>query len=258
MRVPPEADARPQQSVREPGKSDPIDALAIARAALREGIDRLPVAFLDEQAHEIRVLNDYRDQLVNERVRLASRLRWHLVQIAPELEAQIRPQGLIGPRIRAKVARGLARLPRSPQVRVARAILKRINEIYREEAGLLAEIKALIEAHCPQLLAEHGCGTVSLDIGEAIPGPRCGARIWAKRGVARPFLRLVFALAAPAHGYARWSAITCRHRGTSPLAVDPEVRELRTMSGSSLVLQGCHPTVYPGAVCRISTAMRRS
>ena len=78
--------------MREPGKSDPIDATAIARAALREGIDRLPVAFLDEKAHEIRVLNDYRDQLVNERVRFASRLRWHLVQIAPELEAQVRPQ----------------------------------------------------------------------------------------------------------------------------------------------------------------------
>ena len=72
--------------------------------------------------------------------------------------------GLIGPQIRAKVARGLARLPRSPQVRVARAILKRINEIYREEGELLAEIKALIEAHCPQLLVQHGCGTVTAAI----------------------------------------------------------------------------------------------
>ena len=45
-----------RRAVREPGKSDPIDATAIARAALREGIDTLPVAFLDEQAHEIRVL----------------------------------------------------------------------------------------------------------------------------------------------------------------------------------------------------------
>jgi len=147
IRVAPGLTDTSRRSVREPGKSDPIDATAIARAALREGIDRLPVAFLDEQAHEIRVLNDYRDQLVNERVRLASRLRWHLMQIAPELEAQIRPQGLIGPQIRAKVARGLARLPRSPQVRVARAILKRINEIYREEGELLAEVKALIAEH---------------------------------------------------------------------------------------------------------------
>ena len=69
--------------------------------------------FFGEQAHDIRVLTDYRDQLGSEWVRLASRPRWHLVQIAPELEAQIRPQGLIGPQIRAKVARGLARLPRS-------------------------------------------------------------------------------------------------------------------------------------------------
>ena len=144
--------------MREPGKSDPIDATAIARAAIREGLDTLPAAFLDEQALEIRVLNDYRDQLVTERVRLINRLRWHLVQIAPQLEAQIRPAGLIGPRIRARLARQLGQLPRSPQLRIAKAFLKRINEIYREELELLAELKTLIEAHCPQLLAEHGCG----------------------------------------------------------------------------------------------------
>jgi transposase len=127
IRVAPGLTESSRRAVRTPGKSDPIDATAIGRAALRLGIDKLPVAFLDEQALEIRVLTDYRDQLINERVRLISRLRWHLVQIAPELEAQVRPQGLIGPRIRAMVARGLARLPRSPQARVARAILKRIT-----------------------------------------------------------------------------------------------------------------------------------
>jgi transposase len=173
IRVAPGLTESSRRAVRQPGKSDPIDATAIARAALREGIDRLPVAFLDEQALEIRVLNDYRDQLVNERVRLASRLRWHLVQIAPELEAQVRPQGLIGPRIRAKLARGLARLPRSPQARVARAILKRICEIYREEGELHTELTALINAHCPQLLAEHGCGTVTAAI---IIGHTAGAQ----------------------------------------------------------------------------------
>ena len=173
IRVAPGLTESSRRAVREPGKSDPIDAIAIARAALREGIDTLPVAFLDERALEIRVLNDYRDQLINERVRLASRLRWHLVQIAPELEAQVRPLGSVGPRIGAKVARGLARLPRSPQVRIAWAILKRINEIYREEGELHAEITALIEAHCPQLLAEHGCGTVTAAI---IIGHTAGAK----------------------------------------------------------------------------------
>jgi transposase len=33
-----------RRSGRERGKSDRIDALAVARAALREGVDRLPVA----------------------------------------------------------------------------------------------------------------------------------------------------------------------------------------------------------------------
>ncbi len=36
---------------------------------------------------EIRVLADYRDQLIAERTRMINRLRWHLVRIAPELEA---------------------------------------------------------------------------------------------------------------------------------------------------------------------------
>ena len=163
VRVAPGLTETSRRAARQPGKSDPIDASAIARA-LREGIDTLPVAFLDEQAHEIRVLNDYRRQRVSERVRLINRLRWHLVQIAPEIEAQIKPAGLLGPRIRARVARQLARLPRSPQLRVAKAILKRVCENYREENELLAELKALIETHCPALLAEHGCGPVTAAI----------------------------------------------------------------------------------------------
>ncbi len=173
VRVAPGLTETSRRSVREPGKSDPIDAIAIARAALREGIDTLPVVFLDEQAHEIRVLTDYRDQLINERVRLVCRLRWHLVQIAPELEAQIRPAGLEGPRIRARLTRQLGRLPHSPQLRVAKAMLKRICDIYREDIALLAEIKTLIEAHSPQLLAERGCGTVTAAI---IIGHTAGAK----------------------------------------------------------------------------------
>jgi transposase len=176
VRVAPGLTETSRRAARQPGKSDPIDATAIARAALREGVDSLPVAFLDEQAHDIRVLNDYRRQLVSERVRLINRLRWHLVQIAPEIEAQIKPAGLIGPRIRAKVARQLARLPLSPQLRVAKAILKRVCENYREESELLAELKTLIEAHTPALLSEHGCGPVTAAI---IIGHTAGAKRFA-------------------------------------------------------------------------------
>ena len=54
VRVAPALTESSRKAVRQAGKSDPIDATAIARAALREGVDALPVAFLDEQAHEIR------------------------------------------------------------------------------------------------------------------------------------------------------------------------------------------------------------
>ena len=157
----------------ETRRSDPIDATAIARAALREGIDTLPVAYLDEQALEIRTLNDYRDQIVSERSRLANRLRWHLVQLAPDLEAKLAPASLDHPQVRERVARRLARLPRGPQVRVAKLILKRIGQITVEERELRAEIKALIEAHCPALLAEHGCGPITAAI---IIGHTAGAQ----------------------------------------------------------------------------------
>lgn len=173
VRVAPGLTETSRRAVREAGKSDPIDATAIARAALREGIDTLPVAFLDEQAHEIRVLTDYRDQLVNERVRHINRLRWHLVQIAPEIEAQIRPAGLEGPRIRERLARQLGQLPASPQLRIAKATLKRIREICGEEQELLAEMEALIKAHCPALLDERGCGPVTAAI---IIGHTAGAK----------------------------------------------------------------------------------
>jgi transposase len=45
VRVPPKLAAGVRRSARTPGKSDPIDALAVARAALRE--PELPVACLD-------------------------------------------------------------------------------------------------------------------------------------------------------------------------------------------------------------------
>src|SRR5437764_2655464 len=108
IRVAPGLTETSRRAVREAGKSDPIDATAIARAALREGIDKLPVAHLDEQALEIRILTDYRDQIVSERVRLANRLRWHLVQLAPDIEAGLAPASLDHPQVRSRVARRLA------------------------------------------------------------------------------------------------------------------------------------------------------
>jgi transposase len=83
VRIQPALTATARRAARTPGKSDPVDAAAIARAALREGVESFPEAFLDERAMDIRLLCDYRDQLITERVRLINRLRWHLLALGP-------------------------------------------------------------------------------------------------------------------------------------------------------------------------------
>jgi transposase len=173
IRIPPSLTGESRKATRTPGKSDQIDATAVALAAIREGIDTFPAAFLNQQAMEIRVVADYRDQIVTERVRVVNRLRWHLVSIAPELEEQIRPAALNGPQVRARLSRQLAKLPRTPQLRVAKAMLKRIAEISREELELRAELTTLITAHAPQLLQQPGCGTITAAI---IIGHTAGAQ----------------------------------------------------------------------------------
>ena len=62
------ADARRGQA-RERGKSDPIDALAVARVAVRDGIDAFPRARLAGRELEIRLLHDHRARLVADRTR---------------------------------------------------------------------------------------------------------------------------------------------------------------------------------------------
>src|SRR5215213_8233685 len=75
-RVPPKLMAQARDAARTYGKSDPIDALAVARAALRH--PDLPVAQLDGPARELRLLVDHREDLVADRTRAINRLRWHL------------------------------------------------------------------------------------------------------------------------------------------------------------------------------------
>jgi transposase len=171
--VPAAMTGQARRTSRQAGKSDPIDARAVALVVVRDGIESFSQAFSDEQAMEIRVLTDYRDQIICERTRMINRLRWHLVTIAPDLETQLGQAALKGPRICARLGRQLARIPQSSRLRVARQLLKRITEIGREERQLLAELTSLIDAHAPQLLAQPGCGTVTAAI---IIGHTAGAQ----------------------------------------------------------------------------------
>src|ERR671930_381917 len=79
---------------RERGKSDLIDALAVARAALREGVERLPVAELAraEKSARVRIARDELRQM-RELARTINALE---AEIA-ELVAKVAPQLLAEP-----------------------------------------------------------------------------------------------------------------------------------------------------------------
>src|SRR3954467_14135058 len=72
VRVPPKLMAEQRRLARTRGKSDPIDALAVARAALRE--PDLPVASHDETSRELKLLVDRREDLVKTRTATINRL----------------------------------------------------------------------------------------------------------------------------------------------------------------------------------------
>ncbi len=94
VRLPPRLMADARQSVRERGKSDPIDALAVSRAALREGLEALPTARLSGLELEIRLLVVHRERLINARTRLINELRWQLHDLWPDW--QIPKRALVG------------------------------------------------------------------------------------------------------------------------------------------------------------------
>src|SRR3954469_8967818 len=82
VRVPPKLTVPERRAGRTRGKSDPIDALAIARAALREPDLSRPRPN-EQRFREIKLLVDHRDDLVDQRRRTQQRLRWHLFQLDP-------------------------------------------------------------------------------------------------------------------------------------------------------------------------------
>ncbi|GHG45521.1 hypothetical protein GCM10012320_11440 [Sinomonas cellulolyticus] len=72
-----------RRSARERGKSDPIDAEAVARVALRE--EQLPAAQLAGPDREIKLSSDHRKRLVEQRTALQAKLRWFLHELDPDL-----------------------------------------------------------------------------------------------------------------------------------------------------------------------------
>jgi transposase len=187
VRVPPKLMANARDSARTYGKSDPIDALAVARAVLRE--DNLPIACLAGPDRDVRLLVDHREALIAERTRAINRLRWHLHELDPQWD----PRGRSLNRGSAydALADQLGNM-RGTVARLARVLVEHCRELTVQIDALEVEISDLTARLAPALLAIYGCGplTAAKILGETA-------------GIAR----------------FRSAATYARHNGTAPLPV---------------------------------------
>src|SRR5207253_941020 len=140
------------------GKSDRIDALAVARAALQEPQLGGPRAG-EETLRELKLLVDHRDDLVAERRRCQQRLRWHLHELDPNLYI---PLGALDRTVWLdRLARQLARREQTTQARIARDLVVRCRALTRSIADLDRDLYARTTAISPRLLTLPGCGALS-------------------------------------------------------------------------------------------------
>jgi transposase len=169
LRVGTRMTARERTSARTYGKSDSIDALAVARAALRE--PNLPRATYDPKLRELKLLVDHREDLVGERTAISSRLRWHLHDLDSGLEPFART--LNREDTRRSLAQRLGRYGITVQVRICRELIARIGELTRAIDALRAEIAVLVRPLAPGLLALSGVGDlIAARLLVEVGGPR--------------------------------------------------------------------------------------
>lgn len=156
VRVPTRLMAGERRGGRDRGKSDPIDALAVARAALRE--PDLPVAQLDGKTREVRLLVDHREDLVRERTRIQSRLRWHLHELFPGLH--LPPKALGRRHVLDDLETRLAGLDGTVAA-ICRELVGRCRELTLRADELERDIARMVKQMAPTLLELHGCGVLS-------------------------------------------------------------------------------------------------
>ncbi|MBB5776758.1 transposase [Nonomuraea jabiensis] len=186
--VPPNRTAGERRGGRERGKSDAIDALAIARLALRE--PDLPTARLDEQTRPIRLLVDHREALVAERTRLINRVLWLVHDLDPDLAAAVTKLKQVT--TRRKLTAQLQALPATTARRVALAQIALIDSLSIEIDAAEKELKPLVQTRLPRLMTIVGVNVVT------------AAKLLGEVGDITRF---------------RSSAAFARHNGTAPIPV---------------------------------------
>ena len=158
VRVPPKLTVPERRAGRTRGKSDPIDALAIARAALREpDLSRPRVG--EQLFRDLKLLVDHRDDLVDARRRTQQRLRWHLHALDPTFVVPLHV--LSRSTHLERVSRWLVRQDQELQVRLARELVAACRSLNRTIAELDQELEQRAAEIAPALLELPGCAAVT-------------------------------------------------------------------------------------------------
>ena len=156
VRVPPKMMAEQRRTARTRGKSDPIDALAVARAFLRE--PGLPVATHEVTSREAKLLVDRREALVNTRTRTTNSLLWRVHELDPARAPKPRSLDL------AKHQQALRAWLLTLDGVLAEMALDELEDIIALTVRIKTlerRITALARREVPQLLALLGCGELS-------------------------------------------------------------------------------------------------
>lgn len=157
VRVAPKLMAAHRRTDRTFGKSDPIDAKAVAMAALRH--PDLPEARLAGPEREIGLLAAHREDLVAERTRACNRLRWLLHDLDPDL---VPAKGVLDRDVAlTRLRTMLAGLAPSIEVTICLELVERIGEINVRERALAREIERLVREVAPALLEIPGCAALT-------------------------------------------------------------------------------------------------
>ena len=164
VRVPPKLMAQTRASARTRGKSDPIDALAVARGYLRE--PDLPVASHDEVSRELKLLVDRREVLVAQRTATINRLLWRVHELDPDRAPKARSLDLA--KHRRILGDWLATVP-GLVAELARDELDDITRLTATINALAKRIGQRVREVAPALLSLPGCGelTAAKLVGEA-------------------------------------------------------------------------------------------
>jgi transposase len=156
VEVPPSLTSRERSARPGQGKTDPIDAVAIARITAREtGLP--PVRLAVGKAADLRALADYRTQLVAERTALASRTHAELHGLRPGYHARV-PR-LTGPTF-ITAAKDLLAGDDSVRARLTRRRLARLAELTGEIREVTALIAAAVAEVSTGLTGLYGIGPV--------------------------------------------------------------------------------------------------